>query len=270
MPEKEIDFVLYLNVLWRKRKIVIFTLSLVLILWGLKLSLAKFLGIGELYKTVGIIEIGKISQNDFIEPPEETAQKIKNKGYLKEDFEAEVLGKTSLVKVEKISSDFKDAETKMNTLFEKILETHQKKLEKEKKEILETCQIYEKEIKKIEKEIEDLKKQNKETEDLIKKLVKEEKSVSSFLSFRSTLLSRILSQRQLKERYQKNLINEKKTLSFMEPTKIIKKPESFPILGKKEIIKKTILFLVLGIILGVFFAFLKEFWEENKERILRE
>ena len=270
MPEKEIDFVLYLNVLWRRRKIIIFTLFLVLILWGLKLGLAKFFGIGELYKTVGIIEIGKISSNSFIESPEETAQKIKNKGYLKEDFEAKVLGKTSLVEVEKISSNFKDAETKMNTLFEKILEAHQKKLEKEKKEILETCQIYEKEIEKIEKEIEFLKKQNKETEDLVKKLVEEGKSVSSFLSFRNNLLVRILNQQQLKERYQKSLINEKKSLSLIEPTKIIKKPESFPILGKKEIIKKTILFLVLGVVLGVFFAFLKEFWEGNKERILRE
>ena len=180
------------------------------------------------------------------------------------------MGKTSLVKVEKISSNFKDAETKMNALFKKILEIHQKKLEKEKKEILETCQIYEKEIEKIEKEIDFLKKQNKETEDLIKKLIKEGKSVSSFLSFRNNLLVRILNQQQLKERYQKNLINEKRLLSLMEPTKVIKKPESFPLLGKKEITKKTILFLVLGTVLGVFFAFLKEFWEENKEKILRE
>jgi len=105
---------------------------------------------------------------------------------------------------------------------------------------------------------------------LVKKLVKEGKSVSSFLSFQNNLLVRILNQQQLKQKYQDRLINEKKSFSSMEPTKVIKKPESFSLLGKKEIIKKTILFLVLGTVLGVFFAFLKEFWEENKERILSE
>ena len=234
--EEEIDLMDYVRILIKRKGLVL----------GLCLGAAIVAGVlslwvPKIYRVDTSLEVG-YAESKPIEAPGQIVEKINadvygvlvreklqisEKEYPK--IEAENPEDTNLVKIETQSSKPELARSILNEINNLILKEHEKELIKKKAQIEEN-------IKEIQEELNLLE---------IQKVYSDE----GIANLQTTLLS-------LKEK-----------LSDIEPTKIVKAPSISEEPVRPKPLLNVVVAAVLGLFVGVFLAFGKEWWEKNKDKI---
>ncbi len=193
----------------------------------------------KIYEIDTSLEIGKIGET-IIEKPLQIVEKINNDVYeisireklgIQEGYpkiKAEDIKNTNLVKI-KIESDNPGLSKRiLEEMNNLILAEHQEKMEKKKVKIEEN-------IKEIQEEL---------------TLLETKKQYSEGIA-----------------ELQIELTNLKNQLVFYKPTKIIKNPTVSDGPIRPRFLLNVIIAGVLGLFMGVFLAFGREWWQKNKERV---
>ena len=240
--EEEIDLMDYMRVLIKRKGLVL----------GLCLGAAIVAGIlslwvPKIYRVDTSLEVGYVKEVGYaeskpIEAPGQIVEKInadvygvlvREKLQISEkeypEIRAENPKGTNLVKIEIQSSKPELARGILNEINNLILKEHKKELTKKKSQIEENIKEIQKELKLLE----------------IQKVYSDE----GIANLQTTLLS-------LKEK-----------LSDIEPTKIVKAPSISEKPVRPKPLLNVVVAAVLGLFVGVFLAFGKEWWEKNKDKI---
>lgn len=234
--EEEIDLMDYVKVMIkRKREILTVFLFVVVIVFVFSVLVPK------VYKIDTVLEIGKID-NELIEEPLQLVEKIKGDTYgifVREKLnisereypkiKVENPQDTNLVKIEIESPKPKLAKDILTEIDNLILKEHQEKFEKKKSKIQEN-------INEIQKELTLLETQKIYSDEGIANL-------------------------------QIALANLKEKLNSAKMTEIVKSSTISESPIKPKLFLNLVIAGTLGVFLGVFWAFLKEWWEKNKDKI---
>lgn len=250
--EEEISLVDYVKVVYRQ-KVFIFVLILVFLVGGVLVYLARDANVyfGEAILEIGTMDIcQKGSCNKFT--PELVSilkSKIESRAYDNEIKNEEIgraikgievvlpedqkdLEKVRVLRVRVKSVDADKGKEYLNKLLDAIVKSHKEQFQKKENYLKGLVERETEKIKAIEKD-------------------------KNFLSLQY-LYSEHLS----------NINDAQLSLSSIEQTEIIKRPENFAF-EKKSLIIHLVTSLILGIFIGVFFAFLCDFWQRNKKEILK-
>ena len=244
MPEeiqiKEIDFLEFVRVIIKEKRIIIF-LSLIGLILGF---VWYFLGPLE-YRGKTILEIGTFIKDVrgeetrvLIESPTQVAEKIKNGTYGGFSGATAVnLKETNLVAVELLGDDFDEVKKKLETINESMVQNHKEKFKEEQDRIDET-------IATLEKETENLKK------DTFSFLIKGREAEVLQLEVR---------------RIEEAIDYAKSQKEELTPTKVINQPL---VTEKKPSYLSPVMGWLLGFFVGLVFAFVKDWWRKNRGWIL--
>jgi len=264
-----VDLINYLRVIIKKKWLIfgIFLLTVISVLiFTLRLP--------KVYKIDTSLEIGNVG-GELIEKPGQVVEKIKGEiykvliqeklGIAAEKYpkiKAENPKDTALVNIEIESVDPQLAINILKETNNLILEGHRDEVEA-KKELLE------KDIERIKTKIGSLGEEKKNLEAQIGILEKTPFEGRS-PEFQFTLLSTKESLEKKKQEIE-NLylqINSlQRSLEDIQPTRIVKEPTVSEKPVKPKPVLNIIIAAILGIFIGTFFAFFREWWEKNKSRI---
>ncbi|MCD6094336.1 hypothetical protein J7J39_00245 [bacterium] len=299
MEEKEINLVYYLNILYRRRKIILIILILSFLFFGIKYLLPlvsskipflseRFL---QTYKIEGVIEIGTLSNGKPIESQAEVVWKINSKIYNSSDcsVKASAIQNTQLVKIALFSSNPDKGKESFKKLCDSIKKEHQKIIEKDKEKINKKIEEIKNRINAYEEEIKSLREKKANTESEMSEIKKEmesldlsdtsQKSRYSFLtnqySYKNSEVNQyrsiINSKKKTLETLKSELNTEEAHLLDIRPTEAVKEPAvSSKTFSKKELLSHFLIVVLAGLIIGIVSSFLVEFWQKNRERILSQ
>jgi len=228
----EIDLMDYIKVILKRKKIIFgITILAVIAAAGFSFSMAK------VYKIDSSLEIGKIA-GEVIEGPLQVVEKIKADSYgvlireklnLSEEeypkIKAENPKDTNLVRIEIESNKPKMAKTILEELNDLILKEHQERLDNRKSKIEEN-------INEIQAEL---------------NLLETKKQYSEGIA-----------------ELQIELVGLKNQMNTAQLTKIVKKPTISEEPIKPRPLLNIVIAGVLGLFIGTFLAFFKEWWEKSK------
>lgn len=251
--EEEINLVDYIKVIYRQRWFILVVIILFLVV-ALVFSFKKG---GKVYEGKGVFEIGKMDiyqkenfQTFIPENPTRIKIKIESRAYdpliREKDLQKEKIKGVEL----ELPSDLKDID-RLSVLTIKVQSTDKKEGEKYLKALLGAIVSY----------------HNQEfarKENYFKNLIKEESA--KILSLEKSQNISVLQ--YLYVEHLSNINDAKLSLSSIERTKILEVSGFSEVSGTK-IILNTAIGLVLGVFVGVFLAFLRDFWQRNKKEILK-
>jgi len=264
--EDEIDISELISVLF-KRWILIITVTIIAVIVGMAYCYTKTVK----YKTSAVVELGEYQDSagnyKFIQSPKSTSNDLKvisrkvsnqyvnesDKEHLgfniKEDFEAEVLEGSGAIEVFLTAPKDFDSVSFMNKVFNKLKTKHDLRF----KEILDKKDLFKEQINQSTDRINDLLKAKRN-------VVSDPKEPIALLLFNSEI--------QNLRSYINNLQEKVINLENITNTQLAIEPDisDNPVSPKYKLF--FALSLVLGVFLGVFSAFLREFWVNNKNKIL--
>jgi len=266
---EDIDLMDYVRVVIKRKCLVLATFLGIAIFAGtLSLLMPK------VYKIDTILEVGEIEEKP-IENLGELVGRIKSDIYgveirdkleiLEKDYpkiKVENPKNTNLIKIETDSSNTELAKNILTEINSLILKDSQEELEKKKGEL-------ENKIEKLKDKINSLeeKKQNIESEiEILEKIpLKDQTPASQFALFATK--ERLNAKEQEIENLDSQINSLEEILKNVQPTEIVKPPtvSTEPISPKPVL--NTVIGATLGLFIGIFLAFGKEWWESNKENI---
>ena len=299
MEEKEINLVYYLNILYRRKKIILIILILSFLFFGIKYLLPlvsskiPFLSerFPQTYKIEGVIEIGTLSNGKPIESQAEVVWKINSKIYNSSDcsVKASAIQNTQLVKITLFSSNPDKGKEGFKKLCDSIKKEHQKIVEKDKEKINKKIEEIKNRIGTYEEEIKSLREKKANTESEMSEIKKEMESLDlsdTSQKYRYSFLTSQYSYKNSEVNQYRSIINsKKKTLETLKSelnteeshlldirsTEAVKEPAvSSKTFSKKELLSHFLIIVLAGFIIGVISSFLVEFWQKNRERILSQ
>jgi len=270
--EDEIDLIDYVKVIIkRKREILTVFVFAVVIAFLFSVFFPK------IYKIDTALEIGKIGE-ETVEVPQQLVEKIKNDvfGILvreklkisERDFEKYFQIKpenpkdTYLVQIEIDSKKPQLAQKILEETNNLILSDHQEKI-KAKEELLK------KDIERLKNKVSSLEEEKKNLEAKIEALQKvllyQQDPGTQFALFDTK--EKLERKKQEIENLYLKINSLERTLEDILPTQIAKPPTISEVPIRPKPLLNIVIAGVLGIFLGVFWAFLKEWWEKNKAKI---
>lgn len=247
MEEKEIDLRDYIKLIFRNKWLIFGVFLLGIIIAG---TLTFYFTSSKVKNYEGKIwlEIGAAEKNILIESPEQLIEKIQEGIYGEYSYKMTILNpiKTNLVQIKIEATEPEKIQNALEKISALILINHHEKIQVDKERL-------ENEINRLRTEI-DLLKQEKENLE-----IKMGKSVSQLdLFFLKDIL--MAKERQIESLYS-NIVSLNNSLGYIQPTQII----SSPSISEKPITQKPLLNIIIGglsgLFLGIFFAFLKEWWK---------
>ncbi len=266
--ELEIDLIDYLRVIWqRKKEILTILLAIVIIT-----AIASFVW-PKTYQSSALLEIGKIGEN-YLESPEDTAALFKRENTLRllaEKINIPETKWTKLLKTVKIQPVNKFLEIKVeeetpqkaknivNQVVNLILERHQKILNKQK-------EILNKEIEEIKNNLKQSENRTTEIEKELKKF-KNPKTEAEGLIYLA-LLSAFNQEKQNIINFKQVLLDKelelKNYISLETRIELPARETLKPIKPKK--LSNILVSVVIGLFIGIFYAFIAEYFEKNKAK----
>ncbi len=261
--EEEVNLVDYLEVIIKHR-------WLILAIFGIIIVTAIILNLvaPKVYQGTAILEIGQIGTlvpktgqvvSELIESPAELVEKI-NQGVYSDlvvgrkekpliRISSAVLGETSFIEVKIESTNKQLIRKALNNLNQVILKQHQLKVSA-KQNILNDN------IRNLEQKVNSLEQERKILEQDIQKLTGSE---------RYALLN-LLEVKKQEISETKSKINElKNALTKIESTKVIKSAQVLDRPIRPKVAQNLTISGILGLLIGVFAAFIKEWWKKSRE-----
>jgi uncharacterized protein involved in exopolysaccharide biosynthesis len=278
---EEIDLIDILKVIYKRRKIL-FLITFLGLLFGCLFYLLSFFFDLFPKEVSTILEIGHME--DFVpESPLQLAEKIKNDNYgeairtklgilpqeypdAKRAWKVEAPKDTRLVVIKIKTKNPKQAKAILDELNQIVIKEHQEKFNLQKNVLVD-------DKKRIEEKIKTLESERKILEDKVNYLISLQAKEPSLIN--QTLLTEARKELEAKKQDiqdQYLALNDLlRKLEDYEPTKIIKEPSlpPKPAFSSNQMVLNGIIGLILGGFLGIFWIFLLEFWEKNKERFLK-
>jgi len=267
--EDEIDLMDYVKVLIKRKGLILGVFLGAVIVAGVLSFLMP-----KIYKIDTSLEIGKIA-GEVIEAPEQVKEKIDGDVYgvlVREKLKipqekypkikTENPKGTNLVKIEIESARTEQAKNILEEMNELILEEHQEKI-KVKKELLE------KDIERLKSKVTSLEEEKKNLEAKVEALQKilpyQQDPGTQFALFDTK--EKLETKKQEIENLYLRINSLERTLEDIQPTEIVKTPTISEELVKPRPLLNIVIAAILGLFIGIFLAFGKEWWESNKENI---
>lgn len=262
----EIDLMDYLKVMIKRKWLIL----IIFILSAIAAGIFSYLS-PKIYKIDTSLEVGKVAEK-IVEAPSQVVEKIKGDvygGLIREKLKiseeeypkikAENPKDTNLIKIEIESAKPDLAKDILGKINNSILAEHQEKI-KIKKELLE------KDIERIKIKVasEEEEKKNLEAkvEALEKVLPYQETPGSQFALFDTK--EKLENKKQEIENLYLKINSLEGSLEDIRPTKIIKSPTVSEEPIKPKPLLNIVIAAVLGLFVGIFLAFFKEWWEKAK------
>jgi len=251
MQEQEINLIDYIKVILKRKKLVFMVFLVVIVMVGAYSFLMP-----KVYRVDSVLEIGKLNGKErTLEDLNQLAQKIKLEY---PQVSVENPKETNLLVIEIHSSDPWQAKAILQEINNKVLQVHQKKFNAEK-------EIFEQEITRIENKVNSLKQEEKNLQakiDALEKTAVYYHTPGSQFALYSAKEKLEKKKQEIEDLYSE--INSlKASLQEIKPTQIVKQPS----ISDKPIKPKWLLniafAIVLGLFLGIFLAFLQEWWEKG-------
>ena len=263
--EAEINLIDYIKVIL-KRKWLILKIAL-----GVTIGVVILNFVMPRYKVDTILEVGVTE--DTLEAPNQLVEKIKNGNYnevIKRKLNIEKLPKievstpkdTRLVIISIKSSNPEQAKKILEELENLILKEHQEKFDSQKKILLENK-------KRIENKISCLENEKKILEEKVNYFTNlMASSPSPTYQFLLTEAKEKLEKKKLEIENQYLKLNTlEQKLNSYQPTRIIKAPTIPTSPAEPGIGVKMIVGLIVGLLGGIFLAFVIEWWEKEKSHL---
>ena len=279
--EEEIDLVDILKIIYRRKKVLLSITFLGLVLGCFFYLISFFFNLLPQEMST-ILEIGRME--DFVpESPIQLAEKIKNDNYgeairtklgippyaypnIRTQWKVEAPNDTRLVVIKLKSKNPVQAKAILDELNQIVIKEHQEKFNLQKNVLLD-------DKKRLEEKIKTLESEKKILEEKVNYLILLQSKEPSLIH--QTLLTEARKELEAKKKDiqdQYLALNELlRKLEDYEPTKVIKEPAlpPKPSFSLNQMVLNGTIGLILGSFLGIFWIFLLEFWEKNKERLLK-
>ncbi|MCD6085386.1 hypothetical protein J7J41_00085 [bacterium] len=277
--EKEIDLRDYLKIILKRKWLILgigLTVTIITFLFSFfspkvyeistSIEIGKSFGEPSLKKLIqeelNLLKNSIQEESNLLESPIQIKTKIEEGIYreIQEKFNLKVENpkNTNLILI-KIESKNPEKDKKiLEELNKIILEDHQKKLESQ-------TSIFSKKEKIINAKISSLNREKKAIEERVKILegISPQKRTLSEKFFLSESREKIERKEQEINNLQEKLLFLQKQIATLQPTEVIKEPTISKKPIKPNIILNTICALLLGLFGGIFFAFAKEWWNEE-------
>jgi len=271
IQEEEIDLREYINVLLKRKGIII----LIFLIAIITAALVSYFALSPVYQSSAVFSVAKIDDQAVINITEAleimksyvVLDEVINRmglegtltlGQLKSHITIESLKDTNFIKV----SVEHDTPEKAKSLVENIIEVF---IKQNKAEYQEQIKFIEDRLKVLEEQIVEFKKNIQEIEKTKKKIaVTEELSEGERQFQTSLLLSSSVTERELYNNLTNQVYSLKASLKSCEDFKIINYAQlpAVPIKPNKKL--NILIAGVLGLFVGIFAAFFLEFWQKGK------
>ena len=267
--EEEIDLMDYVKVIIKRKGLILKVFLIVIIITAFFSLISP-----RVYKIDTSLEIGRIG-NEVLEVPLQVKEKIEGDVYgvlVREKLKisegeypkikVENPKDTNLIKIEIESPKTQLAENILKEINNLILIAHKEKI-KVKKELLE------KDIERIKNKVAFLEEEKKNLEAKVNALEKilpyQQDPGTQFALFDAK--EKLERKKQEIENLYLKINSLQSSLEDILPTQIVKIPTISERPIRPKLLFNIIIAGVLGLFLGVFWAFLKEWWEKNKAKI---
>jgi len=250
----EINLMDYVKVILKRKRLILVIFLIAVVAAGVFSYFSP-----KVYKADAFLEIGKVGEK-VLEEPGQIVEKISSGIYgFFPGIKAKNPANTNLIIIEINSSNPQEAKDILEKINNLILEDHQKKI-KGKKELLEN------DIEGTKRKISYLEEERKNLEAQVKILgitPLEKQSPNSQFAFFS-IKERLEAKKEEIENLHLQINSLEKSLEDIQPTEIVKSPTISERPIKPEPILNISIAGILGIFLGIFLAFFKEWQEKNK------
>ena len=265
MQEEEINLIDYIKIILKRKWLILkITVGVMIVVGALSLVMQK-------YKVDTILEVG--ITEDILESPNQIVEKIKNGNYnevIKRKLNIEKLPKievstpkdTRLVIISIKSSNPEQAKKILEELENLILKEHQEKFDSQKKILLENKKRIENKISYLENE----KKILEEKVNYFTNLMAS--SPSPTYQFLLTETKEKLEKKKLEIESQYLELNTlEQKLNSYQATRVIKAPTLPASPVEPGIGVKVTIGLIVGLLGGIFLAFVIEWWEKERSHL---
>ena len=269
MQEEEIDLREYINVLLKRKGIIIIIFLIAII----TAALVSYFAISPVYQSSTIFSVAQIDGRAVINTTESLEimrsnillDEVINRmdleisaGQLKSQIEVKNLKGTNFIEVSVVDNSPEKAKNLAENITEVFIKQNQGKYREKVKLVEDRLKTLEEQIAEFEKNIEEIKKTIKEIA-TSKELSEGERQFQT-----SLLLSSSVTERELYNTLTDQASSFKTSLKSCEDFKIINNAQMLvsPIKPNKKL--NILIAGVLGLFIGIFVAFFLEFWQKGK------
>jgi len=269
IQEEEIDLREYINVLMKRKGIII----LIFLIAVITAVLVSYFALSPVYQASTVFSVAKIDGQAVINITEsleiiksnivldEVINRMGLEGTAKQlssQITTESLKSTNFIKVSVVTDSPEEAKSLIENIVEVFIKQNQNKYQEKVKLIEDRLKIIEEQIAEFEKNIQEIEKTKK------KIAVTEELSEGERQFQTSLLLSSSVTERSLYNNLTNQANSLEASLKSCEDFKIINYAQ-LPVASIKPNKKLNILIAgVLGLFVGIFVAFFLEFWQKGK------